>query len=393
MARNRKGTVVIQSFKGVLRLVWSYQGKQLFLYCGLADTPLNRIVAEGKAKIIEGDLATGNFDPTLGKYKPERQNQISVVNLFEKFMERRSRQISETSLAKYKGLLGKLENHFGSKSAIAIGEKEAEKFIHYLSTEIAPITVRERLSLLRSCWNFGIKKKLIPENPWDDIKIKVPPKRKPLPFTKEEITKISHCFIQDYPHYSDFLHFLFGVGCRTGEAIGLQWKHINDDCSQVWIGESLSRGVRKDTKNSKSRTINLTPYLQQILLSRRPIDFNPEDLIFTAPEGGAIDDHNFRNRAWKPVLSKLGIPYRKPYTTRHTLISHALEQGMNPVNVADLTGHNVKTLYDHYAGVINKVILPDIFHSPQSPHSSQSHQSHQSPHSPQFPQFPQSPPN
>lgn len=316
--RNRKGTVAVQSFKGVLRLVWSFQGKQQYLYCGLADTPLNRIVAEGKAKVIQADLATGNFDPTLAKYRPERQNQISAIELFEKFMERRSRQIYDRSLAKYKGLLGKLESHFGSKAAIAVSEKEAEKFIHNLATEIAAITLRERIALLRACWNWGIKQKLVTENPWLEIKVKVPPRQKSKPFTKNEILKIVEGFQQQNPHYADFVQFLFGTGCRTGEAIALQWKHVNDDCSQVWIGESLSRGQRKETKTGRDRTINLTSHLQQILLSRRPKDFNAEDLIFTAPQGGAIDDHNFRNRAWKPILTKLKIPYPKPYTTRHT---------------------------------------------------------------------------
>lgn len=358
--RNKKGTVAVQSFKGVLRLVWTYQGKQHYLYCGLADTPLNRIVAEGRAKLIEGDLVTGNFDPTLAKYRPERQNQISAVSLFEKFMERRSRQISKRSLEKYKALLNKL-NYFGNKPAISVNEKNAEEFIQKLATEIAAITLRERIILLRACWNWGIKQKFVLENPWIELKIKVPPKQKPKPFTKEEILKIIDVFQQQNPHYVDFVQFLFGTGCRTGEAIALQWKHVSNDCSQVWIGESLSRGIRKETKTGRDRTINLTPHLQQMLLSRRLVNFKSSDLIFTAPAGGAIDDHNFRNRAWKPVLDSLGIPYRKPYTTRHTLISHALERNMNPVSIAELTGHNVQTLYEHYAGVINKTKLPDIF--------------------------------
>lgn len=359
--RNRKVTVAVQSFKGVLRLVWSYQGKQHYLYCGLADTPLNRIVAEGKAKVIQGDLATGNFDSSLAKYKPEPPNQISVVALFQRFMESRQKLIYSRSLEKYKTLLNKLEAFFGNKPAQAVTETDSFKFKEKLATEILPITLKERITLLRSCWNWGIKNKLVTENPWDDIKVRVPPKQKPKPFTKEEILKIVTAFRARSPHYADFVEFLFGTGVRTGEAIALQWKHLDENCSTVWIGESLSRGHRKETKTGRDRTINLTPHLQQILLSRRPPDFHPEDLIFMAPLGGAIDDRNFRNRAWKPVLTSLRIPYRKPYTTRHTLVSHALEKGMNPVNVAELTGHNVKTLYQHYAGVVNKTKLPDIF--------------------------------
>lgn len=364
--RNRKGTVTVQSFKGVLRLVWSYGGKQHYLYCGLADTPLNRIVAEGKAKVIEGDLATGNFDPSLAKYKPERQNQISVVALFERFMESRSKQVYDRTLEKYKGLLTKLREFFANKPAIIISETEAEKFKENLATQIAPITLRERIALLKACWNWGIKKKLVVENPWADIKVRVPVKQKPKPFTKGELQKIIIAFREQFPNYADFVEFLFGTGTRTGEAIGLQWKHLNDDCSIAWIGESVSRGRRKETKTGSDRYLPLTSHLQQMLLARQSVarvreQFSMEDLVFPAPHGGAIDDHNFRNRAWKPVLNSLGIPYRKPYTTRHTLVSHALEKGMNPVNVAELTGHNVRTLYQHYAGSVSKTRLPDIF--------------------------------
>jgi integrase len=63
----------------------------------------------------------------------------------------------------------------------------------------------------------------------------------PKPFTHDEIHKIINGFENStlYSHYTDFMLFLFGTGCRIGEAIGLRWKHINDDFSTVWIAESL----------------------------------------------------------------------------------------------------------------------------------------------------------
>ena len=104
----------------------------------------------------------------------------------------------------------------------------------------------------------------------------------------------------------------------------------------------------------------LTPRLQQLLLDRRPTDFLLDRLIFTSTNGSAIDSKNFCNRYWKPALAELGIDYRKPYNTRHTLISHGLEAGMNPVAIASLTGHNVRTLYENYAGLVNPPQLPDL---------------------------------
>ena len=175
-----------------------------------------------------------------------------------------------------------------------------------------------------------------------------------------------------YHHYADFVEFLFGTGCRTSEAIGLRWQHVSDDCASVWIGESLTRGERKATKTNRARTITVTPRLQSVLKARRPAQPEPDQLVFTSPKGGSIDDHNFRNRAWVKILMKLEIDYRKPYTTRHTLISHALDLGQSPVMIAQLTGHDVQTLYENYAGSVNsRPRLPDLF-SPladPTPHS------------------------
>jgi integrase len=66
-ARNAWGTVAIQTFKNRLRLVWSHGGKRHFLYRNLPDGKVNRLVAQQRARQIEGDLATSNFDLTLDK--------------------------------------------------------------------------------------------------------------------------------------------------------------------------------------------------------------------------------------------------------------------------------------------------------------------------------------
>lgn len=78
--------------------------------------------------------------------------------------------------------------------------------------------------------------------------------------------------------------------------------------------------------------------------------------MFPAPKGGEINDYTFRRRAWKSVLEQIAVDYRKPYTTRHTAISHALAGGANYLQVADATGHDPhpQILHEHYASVIEQ---------------------------------------
>jgi integrase len=358
------GSVKVKIFKDRLRLVWSWQGKRFWLYIGLPDTIANRKAALMKASQIELDMASGNFDPSLTKYKPQKQESISVSDLFDQFVEYKRRKIESATLAKYLGLQKHVSVFFKNKTAISVSESVAEKFRHWLLSDrsLEPVTVRERIVMMNACWEWGQEKKLVTENPWEEVKVSVAPKQCQQPFTLAEIGSIVHKFRSDsnLSHYADYVEFKFGVGLRTGEAAALLWRHCSSNCDRIWIGESLSNGSRKSTKTNKARSVPLTPRLQQLLLSRRPNDFQPDDLIFTSTEGCAIDAKNFCRRYWKPALAELGINYRKPYNTRHTLIWHGLEAGMNPVAIAALTGHDVRTLYENYAGLVNPPRLPDL---------------------------------
>jgi integrase len=363
------GSVKVQIFKDRLRLVWSWQGKRFWLYIGLPETIANRKAASMKASQIELDMASGNFDPSLTKYKPQKQQSISVSQLFDQFVEYKRRKIEPATLAKYMGLEKHVSAFFKNKSTISVSETVAEKFRDWLLSGVGegrslePGTVRERIIMLNACWEWGKKKNLVLENPWEEVKVSIAPKQRPEPFTLKEISAIVQKFRSDAElnHYADYVEFKFGCGLRTGEAAALLWRHCSPECDRIWIGESLSNGSRKSTKTNKARTVPLTPRLQQLLLDRRPtIAHGPDDLIFTSTNGCAIDSKNFCNRYWKPALTFLGIDYRKPYNTRHTLISHGLEAGMNPVAIAALTGHDVRTLYENYAGLVNPPKLPDL---------------------------------
>lgn len=361
--------VKVEVFQGRLRLRWSYQGKRYGLSLGLDDTQLGRTIAQGRVSQIETDLMTGKFDRTLATYKtgvnpPEPGAKVSAVDLFDRFMEHKAQSLATGTMVKYQALAGKVRVYLGEQSA-ALNDGTARIFKARLQNEQAPVTLKGNLSIINACWIWGLKQGLVSVNPWEeDLKwVSVPPKQKARPFTRLEITAILTGFRQNqhYRHYGDFVEFLLSTGCRTGEAIGLRWVHLSEDCGKVWIGESISRGVRKATKTNRSREFRLTTRLSAMLHSRCPQDFKPDDLVFPSPKGGAIDDHNFRNRAWKTVLKNAGVSYRKPYNTRHTFISHALAGGVNPMTIAQMAGHDPEVLFSNYAADIQGGLqLPDI---------------------------------
>lgn len=367
-----KGTVQVKTVTSSvkiewLRLVWSYQGKRYFLSMGLEDNPLNRMIAQKLALQIQGDLVTGNFDPTLVKYKPQPPDAevkpvtVPVVKLVEQYLIHKQQQVESETLDKYRSFLPRIQQYFQGD---ALTEKSAFGFRDWLLEHNKPITVRERIIFLSAAYEWAIKKQIIDNNPWTEVTVKVPPKRPPKPFTLDEIRRILEGFRCDryYSYYLPYVEFLFGTGCRPGEANGLQWKHLSEDCSEVLIACKLTaKKERKTTKTNRDRLISLPPRLQTILKSIRPSDPNPEAPVFCTPEGNPIDSKHFRSRGWKVILEKVNVAYRKPGITRHTMISHGLQQGISPAELAELAGNRIETIYNHYAGsVIHRPSLPDL---------------------------------
>jgi integrase len=357
--------IIVQSDR--LRLRWSWikslggDGKRYVLPLGLTDTQVNRRVAETKAKLIEQDLATNHFDPLLKKYRSEsassNNSPLTVVAFFEKFIEAKTPHVYKTTLIKYRGLLSHLKQFFKQKPAAALSESDAIAFRDWLLNyeELAHVTVRDKLFLMAACWDWANREKLTLGNPWDALtaSFKVPPKQKPKPFTRDEVKAIVQGFRTDseYCYYGDFVEFFLSIGCRTGEAVALRWEHLSDDCSVIWIGQSVTvDGDRKATKTNEARSFPLPERLQKLLLARRPENYLPKAPVFPSPRKGTeISTRNFAKRAWTIVLGKLGIDYRRPYTSRHTSASIAIfEYGENPAVVARRLGHDPKTLYKSY---------------------------------------------
>lgn len=182
----------------------------------------------------------------------------------------------------------------------------------------------------------------------DEIEVSLPD-----PFSKEELFSILRTFSDIHPEYYRYVYFLFSTACRPGEASSLTWEKISPDFSQVTFSASYSRGkLRNKTKNKKPRTISISSDLSELLRTKTG-DRSPGVLIFTDGMGRPIHDARFR-RVWENVLLIAGVRYRKPYATRNTAISHALDNGENPRDVAAGAGHGLEIMLRHYDKSLKK---------------------------------------
>lgn len=367
MTRNLKGTVTVRSYRGTLRIYIPRHvcgGEPKYLYLGLPDTPENRKAAEMRAQAIAADIAFDRFDATLNRYRPSaiqtEDNLPLLSNIWQQYVAYKSKTLAASTIDKD---FKRVANHIANLPTQRL--REARKIRKHLINSLAPASAKKILMHLSACCDWAAGEDLIQENPFKNLPRVNSCKKSNAsidPFTKPERDSIISAFEASsyYKHYAAFVKFLFLTGCRTSEAIGLQWKHISSDLREITFSEALVEGRRKGTKTGTIRKFPVNSQLRSLLEKLRATKPAPNELVFKSPTGLAIDSHNFLNRAWKQVISSLSIRYRPQYNTRHTFISLCLQSGVQVVQVAQWVGNSPKTIWQHYAGLVSSQQVPEF---------------------------------
>ncbi len=370
MTRKPKGTVGIESFKGHLRLRLPrhvFKGQQKYLYLGLIDTKLNRKAAEAKAQQIQSDIFFERFDPTLDRYKPpsyslppkpEKEAQLTLALIWEKYTQFKTKTLSPSSLKDFK----KVANHISRLPTQSL--EDAKKIANHLLDTLSLDAAKRTLTQLSACCDWAVDRDLLTQNPFTGMtkRLRVHKKSTINPFTVQERDAIIKAF-EEFPqhrHYAAFVKFLFFTGCRTSEAVGLQWQHIDLAMTFVTFQEVVVDGQRhSSTKTHKIRKFPINQSLKDLLTEIRPDEPHPITPVFTDSMGNLVRPNNFLRRHWQPVVNSLPIVYRPQYNSRHTFITLCLEAKVPVSQIAAWVGNSPRVIWEHYAGLI-RFEVPDL---------------------------------
>jgi integrase len=193
-----------------------------------------------------------------------------------------------------------------------------------------------------------------------------PPSGKNQPFTPEErdaIVAAARRRVSVVGHSRWYVYTAFNAytGCRPSEAMALRWCNI--DIEERWIRfvASHSKGRRGTGKNRKSwREVPMAAKLANILqfLPRRGDD----DLVFTKPNGGPMDERYYIRKVWPAILREAGDDVRRmtPHCLRHTFASVAAKNGMSRDDAAQLIGNRPDTMEKFYKRFLGDPLRIDI---------------------------------
>lgn len=146
------------------------------------------------------------------------------------------------------------------------------------------------------------------------------------------------------------------TGVRFGEAIALQARDVDLLRGRLLVQRAFSdiRGRLElgAPKAGKAREVPLPDLLRAPLGDLLARMTSPEDLLFTAEQGGPVRYSRFRAFVFDPAVKASGLGGLTPHGLRHTYAALAVQAGANPKVLQEAMGHSdIRLTLDTYGGL------------------------------------------
>ncbi len=196
-----------------------------------------------------------------------------------------------------------------------------------------PATRKSYLIDLRAFFSFGVRQKLIKENPAEAIDFPILEDKPPGIVSVEACRKVLDSCQRTDPKFVPFVALLFFSGMRSSEARKISMNEIGNEFVEVTAHKAKTR---------RRRLIKITPQLRAWL-----------DAGFAA--GGTVPPANWQRR-WKNVRAKVGEFENWPQNAaRHSFVSYHYAKFRSAAETAAIAGHSEQMLFAHY----RELVKPD----------------------------------
>lgn len=363
------GSVRARNDNGLLFFDFRYDGERCREQTLLPDTPSNRKKMERALQAIEAEIKAGTFDygtsfPNSKRIKRKAMAaspqaiesmaaavgvSVSPTPTFREFVAiwLAERQV-EWRRSHIKVLTSTLNSHllpaFGDMPVGTITKSDILAFRAKLADK--PGRTGERLSAKRVNGILAPLKQMLAEaaelhgftSPALNIKPLRVRKSDVQPFT---LTEVQALIGRARPDYRNYFITRFFTGMRTGEVHGLKWKYVDFEHGLILVRETFVLGEDEYTKtDSSQRDIQMSKVVFEALRQQHAATSKLSEYVFCNRAGEPLDNKNFSDRVWYPLLRNLGLERRRPYQMRHTAATLWLASGEAPEWIARQLGHS-----------------------------------------------------
>jgi integrase len=210
--------------------------------------------------------------------------------------------------------------------------------------KLAPTTVRTNLGVLNAVLNAAVDADLLARSPARGIRVAARQSRERPTLTIEQLDRLAEAVPVEYRA----LVLVAGiVGLPWSECAGLRVGDVDFLRRTLTVRQTIAevegRLLVAETKSRSSRrTLSIPTFLIAELakhLAGNRAGANPEDLVFTGPEGGPLRRY-FTERVFNPAVERAGLdPGLTFHGLRHVAASLMVEQGEHPRVIQGRLGH------------------------------------------------------
>ncbi len=388
-------SVRVHKPNGALFFDFRYQDERCREYTLLPDSPANRKKLEKVLDKIESEIADGSF--VYANYFPNSKaikrldrassvaaaavapvatvaevasEPVAVGPLFKDFantwVDEHSIEWRRSHIRSLLSTLnGRLIPQFGGKAVGGISKSDILVFRATLA-KVKGRGDKEGLSPKRINEIIGLLRQILTEaadrfqftSPSLNIKTLRLRKTDVNPFSLTEFQRIlAVC----RPDFKDYFTTRFLTGMRTGEVHGLKWKYIDWDLRIIRVRETFVLGEDEYTKTDGSqRDIQMSLPVIEALKRQYEVTGKVSEYVFCNQTGQPLDNKNFSDRVWYPLLRHLGLEKRRPYQMRHTAATLWLASGEAPEWIARQLGHtSTEMLFRVYSRYVPNLTRQD----------------------------------
>ena len=368
-------------------------------YTHLPDTQINRKKLQKILDRIEAEIAAGTFvyanyfpeSKTLNRLEKQDQSKLghakkdqpaesfgganSEVASFKGplFKDFSTQWFDERSIewrrSHIRSLLSTLNGHlvpnFGERVVGSITKSDVLEFRATLA-KVKGRGTQEGISNKRINEIMGLLRQILNEaadrfeftSPMVNIKKLRQRKTDVDPFNLTDVQNIISTVRADFKNYF-VTRFLTGM--RTGEVHGLKWKYVDFDLRIIRVRETFVLGEDEYTKTDGSqRDIQMSQPVFDALKTQFEATGQLSEYVFCNQAGQPLDNKNFSDRVWYPLLRNLGLAKRRPYQMRHTAATLWLASGEAPEWIARQLGHtSTEMLFRVYSRFVPNLTRQD----------------------------------